>query len=633
VEPDDQKTPDSGSQVRPLLDEAARAYMSGDYDAAVAAWQSVLEADPSNPRAREGIKKVSMLQAEERGQDDPSADPAVEEIQGLLQKRRFEEAARACREHAETAGPALLSALRKLQDRADRARAVEPEIQRCMLDARRCLQEGEVREAIPHLKQVLVLDRTHPVALRLMNGIRERVRKRMEAPSGPADESLSQQLPASGAPGSDASPTGSPVSTQPPAPPGRGLPSSPAGRDVEQAVPEIELEIDPAFADPGAALDEGTTDQGADEDVVAETPMEIDLESAPEAETQRAARGGFEPEAPFAADEEEEEEKEEETHETPPAAGVPATAAGVSEEKEPPRPGGIADGELESLTQNIGSSLPPPPPQPAKVARKRGRGRLVGVPLLAAAVAGIAALGAAWWFGIIPGLAPPRARPLEVARPAPPERPGELAAPEAGSQAASAPSRHGAPTTAGGENDPASGPAHETRQRLDPQAALALFEKGQDQFETGQFEKAAETFRQALALDPVNPDIAVWQAKADDQLRATRRLRAEQDTAAEAFASKDFETALRKFYRLEEKDPDGPYQTYIANSWYNWGLQFLAAGNLQEADRKMDEVLGIRPDDQEAAAIKELIAEYSNRPKDRIFFLRIEALRYRPLDA
>ena len=108
-------------------------------------------------------------------------------------------------------------------------------------------------------------------------------------------------------------------------------------------------------------------------------------------------------------------------------------------------------------------------------------------------------------------------------------------------------------------------------------------------------------------------------------------MEAQRSTAVEAFQSKDFETALRKFYRLQQEEPDGPYTRYIANSWYNWGLQFLAAGNLRETDRKMDEVLTVQPDDQEALSVKKLVAEYENRAKDRLFYIRVEALRYRPL--
>jgi hypothetical protein len=121
--------------------------------------------------------------------------------------------------------------------------------------------------------------------------------------------------------------------------------------------------------------------------------------------------------------------------------------------------------------------------------------------------------------------------------------------------------------------------------------------------------------------------------RAEQETQALSREKVQQNAAVAAFQSKEFEIALRKFYRLEETEPSGPYGGYIINSWYNWGLQFLAAGNLREAGNKMDEVLSIKADDADALAIKKLVSDYANRAKDRAFFAQIEALRYRPLDS
>ena len=168
--------------------------------------------------------------------------------------------------------------------------------------------------------------------------------------------------------------------------------------------------------------------------------------------------------------------------------------------------------------------------------------------------------------------------------------------------------------------------------KLDPRAALELFEKGQDYFEAGRFHEAGEMFKQAVVLDPVNPEIVAWQSKTAARLEEERQQEADHTVAVEAFRNRDFETALRKFYRLEQKNPGGPYETYIVTAWYNWGLQLLAAGNLREADRKMDEVLTLRPNDENARGVKILIADYVSRAKDRIFYARIEALRYRVIE-
>lgn len=167
----------------------------------------------------------------------------------------------------------------------------------------------------------------------------------------------------------------------------------------------------------------------------------------------------------------------------------------------------------------------------------------------------------------------------------------------------------------------------------DARRALMLLEQGQDLFNAGRQSEAAEKFRQAQTLDPVNRDIASWLSRTEQGASQASQQQAAHDAAVAAFESGDFETALRRFYRLQEADASGPYSRYIVHSWYNWGLEFLAAGNLREASKKMDEVLSIQPEDADALAIQNLVSDYVRRAKDRAFYTHIESLRYRTLDS
>ena len=168
--------------------------------------------------------------------------------------------------------------------------------------------------------------------------------------------------------------------------------------------------------------------------------------------------------------------------------------------------------------------------------------------------------------------------------------------------------------------------------RQDPGAALEHFEAGQDHFEAGRLDEAVAAFEWAIQLDPMNAEIGSWLEKSLDMQEANQQVRQEHQRAVSAFNKKDFAEALRAFYRLQAQEPDGPYGAYIANSWFNWGLKLLAGGNLREAEAKLDEALAANPDDTEAAEVKQLISTYRDRAKDRLFFLRIEALHYRPID-
>ncbi len=165
-----------------------------------------------------------------------------------------------------------------------------------------------------------------------------------------------------------------------------------------------------------------------------------------------------------------------------------------------------------------------------------------------------------------------------------------------------------------------------------PRQALLLLEQGQDAFQAGRLEEAAASFREAQKLDPVNRDIQIWMERTTSASQQVMRQDAALAAAVTAFEAKDYATALRRFYRLQEGGASGDFNRFIANSWYNWGLELLAAGNLREASLKMDEVLAVDPADTDAQAIQALVNDYARRAKDRAFYTQLEALRYRQLD-
>ena len=633
------------------MDRAARAYMDGDYPAAVGAWREVLDVDPANPRAREGIKKVSMLQSEDDGEDELPFDPVLEEIEDLLQRRRFEEALRASHQHAKGAGPALRTALRKLEQRAEHARAIEPEIMRCMANARRSLQAGDVSAALPHLKQALTLDQAHPVARRLMDGLRQRARRRNEEDGGaaapprtPARKTATvaavekiQDLPATGNPGSDEPPSrGSSSSAGEPAPLGRGLPSSPVGKGSDPSAPEIDMDT--------LSLEEDaeTTAAADGEEIIAGAPMAIELQAEEPAtgmippgttaqatstiDSRREAVGGNVVESPF---------------ETPDAvAGSPAAndanvpQAPVSDPSPPAKaPAGagadsipeMSENDLAAVLRSNRKEAAAAPVIPRDLGRSAGRlspmvlGGMAAVVLL---VALVAAWQMGWLFSTQSdfGGTSDSGHQTVATDPVPATEDAATSAPTA------EPGNEAEVAVVTAEGAPGSS-VNDARQ------ALILLEQGQDLFNASRPTAALEVFRRAQALDPVNGEISSWVTRTGTHLQQQGEQEADHEAAVAAFERKDFEVALRGFYRMEDKGGDQTYQRYIANSWYNWGLQLLAAGNLREAAKKMDEVLTLQPDDDQAGAIKKLVTSYSKKAKDRKFFQQIEALHYRLLDS
>ncbi len=48
-------------ELQQKLDQASRHYNDGEYDEAAAAWKAILQEDPQNERAREGLQMVELL--------------------------------------------------------------------------------------------------------------------------------------------------------------------------------------------------------------------------------------------------------------------------------------------------------------------------------------------------------------------------------------------------------------------------------------------------------------------------------------------------------------------------------------------------------------------------------------------
>ena len=49
------------ARIKNLLEEASGYYNDGRYDEAIASWHQVLAVEPSNQKAREGIRMASLL--------------------------------------------------------------------------------------------------------------------------------------------------------------------------------------------------------------------------------------------------------------------------------------------------------------------------------------------------------------------------------------------------------------------------------------------------------------------------------------------------------------------------------------------------------------------------------------------
>jgi hypothetical protein len=111
-----------------------------------------------------------------------------------------------------------------------------------------------------------------------------------------------------------------------------------------------------------------------------------------------------------------------------------------------------------------------------------------------------------------------------------------------------------------------------------------------------------------------------------------KKLEEDLQSAKDFFMDKDYESALRKFYRLPRDRNLGDMDLFMRNAWYNWAVLSMKGGNCPEALRRLDEVLTLDPRDTEAIKQKEVAEHYRDRAKDRVFYAYTDRLTYRTLN-
>jgi len=237
--------------------------------------------------------------------------------------------------------------------------------------------------------------------------------------------------------------------------------------------------------------------------------------------------------------------------------------------------------------------------------------------LLAAAAAAVAGL---LWFGgraLLegPGAAPP-APPAPVAESAPasrPPAPARVQPPAARMQKPPA-------------REPGSSPG-EFAERMShalERARTALAERD--------YAAAVIAYNEALEISPDNVEAREGLREAGDLYREHRVEADQLERAKRAFELGDYAAALRAFYRLPQGEHPAALERYKVNGWYNLGLTALRAGDCTRAIENFDEALQIRPTDAGLRAIKAFAAKYLAAPRDRDFYEGVEGLAFRTAD-
>ncbi|HEX6851839.1 MAG TPA: tetratricopeptide repeat protein [Candidatus Polarisedimenticolaceae bacterium] len=228
-------------------------------------------------------------------------------------------------------------------------------------------------------------------------------------------------------------------------------------------------------------------------------------------------------------------------------------------------------------------------------------------PKLLGAVVGLAVLGAAAWFvpkmlsadgGTSTAAAPPTAA-AALPRPAKPAAPPAPAAPA-----------------------PAPVPAMTLDQAMaKARTAMAASDYG----------AAVIAYKAALDLDKTNIEALEGIRQAGDAYKAQKAEQEQFDRVAMAFKEGEFASGLRLLYRLPPTVDRGRVDRYKADGWFNLGVVALRAGDVSAAIGHFEDALAIRPD-PDATKWRSFAQRYRDLPKDRGFYDAVEAIPFRQIE-
>jgi len=159
-----------------------------------------------------------------------------------------------------------------------------------------------------------------------------------------------------------------------------------------------------------------------------------------------------------------------------------------------------------------------------------------------------------------------------------------------------------------------------------------LFATGKTQMKRNAYEEAVATFSKILDLDPANLEAKEHFDEAASKVLEQKKLEEDLQTGKQFFVEKDYESALRKFYRLPKDRNLGEVDLFIRNAWFNWAVVSMKGGNCVEALTRLEENLTLHPDDQDAVKLREVAEHYRDRPKDKVFYAYVDRLTYRTLN-
>ena len=633
-------------RIKSLLDQASDRYNDGAYGDAIELWEQVRQLDPENQRAREGIRMARLLVSGEEPSErsDPRVAAALARVRELLEMGLTAEALEGValiRQiapnlaeldilEAQASGAAPAGHTVPHQTEEPPARGVDSLLQQ----ARSALAEGREDDAARAAAQALEIEPGNMEACGILS---------LTGQGGTVGEpppGLAFEEPAPAPTGHAAREPGPPPLPDDPGSRLVGLladgqvafdqgrmqdaiaiwsrifaldPShAEAGRRIDMAKAAIEeqaRETDDLFYRAVDAQDAGRLEEalGLFQQVLQINPSHLDAQTSVVELTDRIEGAG----TTIAIDETaaREIEQEKSSHavhqdDFPSNESVPLATPRQSRKS------------LES------SYAPAPRPRPVIAPAPQGRR---GLALAGGLVVFVGVGVAAWlWLGGSGGSMPEARATLAAPTRPPAQPPAPVANPPDAAPLQVVPGSAPGPAASAQVVTPPP-PSGDFRQ---------LLAQARQHERAGRWAEAVLAYREALRLDPVDFDAQDELDRAMAQLEKEARFEQEIGQAVRAFDEHDYGPCLHKLYRLQQDYPRVRYlEDYIRNAWFNWGVQLLQAGDVDEAAEKFTEVLDMDAQDRESHRAREVARRYHGRSRDTVLESFATSLPLRPLDA
>jgi tetratricopeptide (TPR) repeat protein len=190
------------------------------------------------------------------------------------------------------------------------------------------------------------------------------------------------------------------------------------------------------------------------------------------------------------------------------------------------------------------------------------------------------------------------------------------------------------PEAASGEEEAGDGVVEATPERPSLQQidTRALMTEAQALSDAGRHEEAVTLLERALEAAPTDFDVIDRLESERQTVAKSRQAASRIASAREAFETGGYEEALRLLYRIPDEHKPQDVELWIANGWYNMGLQAMQMGNTAEAIQFFGDCLNLNSADEEAAKHREVALRYRRRQIDDAFKIYVSNLEPRAID-